>query len=140
MCFINNHFFIIYNLFLFCIIYLKAMPPKKMKVPDGEMKMPELKRLIKKYDETMGIDPKGMSRDDLIKAIEKLKYRIDHKNKKLVLTVSQKVKKQPKEVKTPPPMAKKPAKSKAEKDKDMREKVIKFIIANKDVLDDERLK
>ena len=116
------------------------MPPKKMKVPDGEMKMPELKRLIKKYDETMGIDPKGMSRDDLIKAIEKLKYRIDHKNKKLVLTVSQKVKKQPKEVKTPAPMAKKPAKSKAQKDKDMREKVIKFIIDNKDVLDDERLK
>ena len=70
------------------------MPPK-VKVPDGEMKMPELKRLIKKYDELMGIDPKGMSRDDLIKAIEKLKYRVDHKNKTLVLTVSQKVKKQP---------------------------------------------
>lgn len=116
------------------------MPPKKMKVPDGEMKMPELKRLIKKYDETMGIDPKGMSRDDLIKAIEKLKYRIDHKNKKLVLTVSQKVKKQPREVNTPPPMTKKPAKSKVQKDKDMREKVIKYIMDNKDILDDERLK
>jgi len=115
------------------------MPPK-MKVPDGEMKMPELKRLIKKYDELMGIDPKGMSRDDLIKAIEKLKYRVDHKNKTLVLTVSQKVKKQPKMVKAPPPAEKKPAKSKADKDKDMREKVVKFILANKDVLDDERLK
>ena len=32
------------------------MPPK---VPDGEMKLPELKRLIKRYDELMGIDPKG---------------------------------------------------------------------------------
>jgi len=115
------------------------MPPK-MKVPDGEMKMPELKRLIKKYDELMGIDPKGMSRDDLIKAIEKLKYRVDHKNKTLVLTVSQKVKKQPKTVKAPPPAEKKPAKSKAERDKDMRERVIKYIVANKDVLDDERLK
>jgi len=110
------------------------------KIPEGEMKMTELKRLIKKYDETMGIDPKGMTRDDLIKAIEKLKYRIDHKNKKLVLTVSQKVKKQPRQVKIPAPTPKKPAKSKAQKDKDMREKVIQFILDNKDILDDERLK
>jgi hypothetical protein len=56
------------------------------KVPEGEMKLPELKRLIKKYDELMGIDPKGMSRDELIKAIEELKYKVDHKNKRLVLT------------------------------------------------------
>ena len=54
--------------------------------------------------------------------------------------MQQKVKKQPKMVKAPPPAEKKPAKSKAEKDKDMREKVIKYIVANKDVLDDERLK
>tara|TARA_R110000772_G_scaffold56054_1_gene127776 strand:- start:1150 stop:1497 length:348 start_codon:yes stop_codon:yes gene_type:complete len=115
------------------------MPPK-IKIPDGEMKLAELKRLIKKYDETMGIDPKGMSRDDLISAIQKLKYKIDHKNKKLVLTVSQKVKKQPREVKAPVVMPKKPAKSKTQKDKDMREKVIKYIMDNKDILDDDRLK
>ena len=115
------------------------MPPK-MKVPKGEMTLAELKRIIKKYDETMGIDPKGMSRDDLINAIEKLKYKIDHEKKELILQVKQKTKKQPRSVKAPPPVAKKPAKSKAEKDKDMRDKVVKFIIANKDVLDDERLK
>ena len=113
------------------------MPPK---VPDGEMKLPELKRLIKKYDELMGIDPKGKSRDDLIKEIEKLGYKIDHKNKKIIATFKQKTKKMPKKVDTPAPAPKKPAKSKAQKDKDMREKVIKFILANKDVLDDERLK
>ena len=110
------------------------------KVPEGEMNLPELKRLIKKYDELMGIDPKGMSRDDLIKAIENLKYKVDHKNKRLVLTVKQKVKKQPQKVDVPPPVKKKPAKSKKEKDKDMREKVIKYIIDNKDILDDERIK
>jgi len=113
------------------------MPPK---MTDEKMKLPELKRLIKKYDETIGIDPKGKSRDDLIKEIEKLGYKIDHKNKKLVATFKQKTKKLPKKVDTPAPAKKKPAKSKEQKDKDMREKVIKFIIANKDVLDDERLK
>lgn len=110
------------------------------KVPEGEMKLPELKRLIKKYDELMGIDPKGMTRDELIKAIENLKYKVDHKNKRLVLTVKQKVKKQPQKVDAPPPVKKKPAKSKKEKEKDMREKVIKYIIDNKDILDDERIK
>ena len=115
------------------------MPPK-MKVPEGELTLAELKRLIKKYDETMGIDPKGKTRDQLIKEIESLKYKVDHKNKKLVLTVSQKVKKMPRNVLLPSPQPKKPAKSKAEKDKDMRERVIKYIIANKDILNDERLK
>ena len=113
------------------------MPPK---MTDEKMKLPELKRLIKKYDELMGIDPKGKSRDALIKEIEKLGYKIDHKNKKITATFKQKTKKMPKKVDTPAPAKKKPAKSKAEKDKDMREKVIKFILANKDVLDDERLK
>lgn len=107
---------------------------------DEKMKLPELKRLIKKYDETIGIDPKGKSRDDLIKEIEKLGYKIDHKNKKFVATFKQKTKKLPKKVDAPAPAKKKPAKSKEQKDKDMREKVIKFILANKDVLDDERLK
>ena len=113
------------------------MPPK---MTDEKMKLPELKRLIKKYDELMGIDPKGKSRDDLIKEIEKLGYKIDHKNKKITATFKQKTKKMPKNVDTPAPAKKKPAKSKEQKYKDMREKLIKFIIANKDVLDDERLK
>lgn len=115
------------------------MPPKT-KVPKGEMTLAELKRLIKKYDDTIGIDTKGKSRDQLITEIEKLKYRIDHKNKLLILTVSQKTKKLPKKVEAPAPAKKKTPKSKAEKDKDMRDKVIKYILDNRDVLDDERLK
>jgi hypothetical protein len=113
------------------------MPPK---IPEDEMKTPELKRLIKKYDEVMGIDPKGKSRDDLIIEIEKLGYKIDHKNKKLIATFKQKTKKMPKKVDTPEPTKRKPAKSKEDKEKNMREKVIKYILANKDILKDERLK
>lgn len=113
------------------------MPPK---MSDDKMKLPELKRLIKKYDELMGIDPKNKSRDDLIKEIEKLGYKIDHQKKVITAKFKQKTKKMPKKVEAPAPAKKKPAKSKAEKDKEMREKVIKYILANKDILNDDRLK
>ncbi len=113
------------------------MPPKKS---DDKMKLPELKRLVKKYDELMGIDPKGKTRDELISNIEKLGYKIDHKKKLITATFKQKTKKMPKKVETPLPEKKKPTKSKEQKDKDMREKVIKYILQNKDILDDERLK
>ena len=46
----------------------------------------------------------------------------------------------PKKVETPAPPPKKAKKTKAQKDKDMRDKVIQYIIDNRDVLDDERLK
>jgi hypothetical protein len=115
------------------------MPPKK-KIPEGEMKLPELKRLIKKYDELVGIDPKGKTRDELITEIEKLGYKIDHKNKKITATFKQKTKKLPKKVDMPEAPPKKAKKTKDQKDKDMREKVIKFIMENRDILDDERLK
>tara|TARA_R100000805_G_C3624169_1_gene130889 strand:- start:4196 stop:4537 length:342 start_codon:yes stop_codon:yes gene_type:complete len=110
------------------------------KIPEGEMKLAELKRLIKKYDELMGIDPKGKSRVQLIAEIEKLGYSIDHKNKVLKATFKQKTKKLPKKVEAPAPAPKKAKKTKAQKDKDMRDKVIQYIIDNRDVLDDERLK
>ena len=113
------------------------MPPKM--TDDKLMSLAEIKRLIKKYDDLVGIDPKGKSRDELIKEIEKLGYKIDHKNKQMK-RMGKKVMKLPLRVAAPPPAKKKPTKSKAEKEKDMREKVIKYIIANKDILDDERLK
>ena len=110
------------------------------KIPEGEMTLAELKRLVKKYDELMGIDPKGKTRLQLIAEIEDLGYDIRHKSQQIKATFKQKTKKMPKAVGIPKAPPKKPAKSKAQKDKDMREKVIKFILANKDVLDDERLK
>jgi len=109
-----------------------------MKEP--KMTLAQLKRLIKKYDELMGIDPKGKSRDELIKEIEGLGYKINHKDQQIKATFKQKTKKMPKRVGVPPAPAKKPAKSKEQKNKDMREKVIKFILENKDILNDERLK
>ena len=84
--------------------------------------------------------PATMLHMKMLKAINNLRFGKDHKNKKITATFKQKTKKMPKNVDTPAPAKKKPAKSKEQKDKDMREKVIKFIIANKDVLDDERLK
>tara|TARA_Y100001938_G_scaffold144453_1_gene219023 strand:+ start:90 stop:431 length:342 start_codon:yes stop_codon:yes gene_type:complete len=110
------------------------------KIPEGELTLAELKRLIKKYDELMGIDPKGKTRLQLIDEIEKLGYEIRHKNKQIKAKFKQKTKKMPKAVGIPRAPPKKPTKSKAEKDKAMRDKVIKYIIDNRDILDDERLK
>ncbi len=102
-----------------------------VKVPDGEMSRAEIVRLIKKYNEKMGIDPKGKSRDQLIKEIEALKYKIDHVKKDLVLTVSQKVKKQPRNVKADPIKQKtelqkqKAAEKKAEKEMEKKKELRK---------------
>tara|TARA_Y100000361_G_C11048644_1_gene283919 strand:- start:56 stop:430 length:375 start_codon:yes stop_codon:yes gene_type:complete len=116
------------------------MPPKSDVKP---MTLSELKRLVKKYNDLMGIDMKGISRDDLIKEIEKAGYTIDHKNKKLVRegTKADK-KKRPKEVKMPPKDVKKDKaekKSEDKKKKMTREEVINFILKNKDVLEDSRV-
>ena len=54
------------------------------KVPAGEMKLTELKRLAKKYNDLMGIDLKGITRETLIKEIVKVGYTIDHDKKELV--------------------------------------------------------
>jgi hypothetical protein len=99
----------------------------------------ELKRLIKKYDELMGIDPKGKSKEQLRKEIEKKGYKIDDENKKIVATFKQKTKKMPKKVDVPASEKKKPVdKKEAHKKKD--EATIKYIIANKHILKDERIK
>ena len=99
----------------------------------------ELKRLIKKYDETMGIDPKGKKAPQLRKEIEKAGYKIDDDNKKFIATFKQKTKKMPKKVDLPPSEKKKPVdKKEAHKKKD--EATIKYILANKHILKDERIK
>ena len=99
----------------------------------------ELKRLIKKYDELMGIDPKGKSKEQLRTEIEKKGYKIDDKNKKIVATFKQKTKKMPKKVDVPPSEKKKPVDKKEAKEK-KDEATIKYIIANKHILKDERIK
>lgn len=109
------------------------MPPKtEVKM----MTLAELKRLIKGYNELMSIKTKGLSRDDLIKQIESMGYTIDHEKKTLKLTNKSKaMKRKPINVKMPAKPDKKPA-DKEKKKKNERAKVIKFILANKDVLQD----
>ena len=46
------------------------------------MNLSELKRIIKKYDDLMGIDPKGKKAPELRKEIEAAGYAIDDVNKK----------------------------------------------------------
>ncbi len=55
----------------------------KSKVPDGELNLTQLKKLIKQYNVKMSVDTKGMDRDTLIKEINKLGYTINHNNKTL---------------------------------------------------------
>ena len=118
------------------------------KVPDGEMTRAELVRLVKKYNEKMGIDPKGKSRDQLIKEIESLKYKIDHVKKDLVLQVNQKVKKQPRNVKADPIKQKtklqkqKAAEKKEEKEMEKKKELrkVKKEVADKIINREKRVK
>lgn len=72
-----------------------------MPLKNGELNLGELKRLVKKYNELMSINTKGMSRPQVIQAIDKAGYNINHKEQKLELKLKQKVKKMPKIVKMP---------------------------------------
>ena len=64
-----------------------------------EMSLAELKKLVKQYDEFMGITiPKSIKKPEMVKLIEKQGYKIDHENKKLVATFKQKTKKMPKKL------------------------------------------
>lgn len=115
------------------------MPPKS-KVPEGEMTLAELKRLMKKYDDLMHVDTKGMTREDLIKTIEKMGYTINHEDKSLKLTDKKKaMKRKPINVKMPEKPVKKDKAEKKEKKKLKRSEVIQFILDNPDVLKDAKV-
>ncbi len=60
----------------------------------GELTTPELRKLVKAHNILTSIKiPKGASRDDIIKIIEKKGYKVDHEKKKL--TPKKEMKKQP---------------------------------------------
>jgi len=100
------------------------------------MTLGELKSLIKGYNDLMSINTKGMKRDDLIKQIEDMGYTIDHKNKTLKLTNKSKaMKRKPINVKMPA-KKEKTTQDKEKTKKNERARVIKFILNNKDVLND----
>ena len=100
------------------------------------MTLAQLKKVVKGYDDLMSINTKGLSRDQLITAIQNMGYTIDHKKQTFKLTNKKlAMKRKPINVKAPTPPEKKPV-DKAKKDKQERAKVIKYILANKDVLKD----
>ncbi len=101
----------------------------------------ELRKLVKAHNKLSKIViPKGSSRDDIIKLIEKAGYRVDHekkvikpkvqRGKQITLSQAEKITK---------PAPKSDADKKKVKDK-KRESVIQYIIKNKEVLQDERIK
>jgi len=100
------------------------------------MTLAQLKKVVKGYDDLMAIKTKGLTRDQLITAIENMGYTIDHKKQTFKLTNKKlAMKRKPINVKAPTTKEKKPVdKEKAKKNE--RAKVIKFILANKDVLND----
>ncbi len=110
------------------------------KVPAGEMKLTELKRLAKKYNDLMGIDLKGITRETLIKEIVKVGYTIDHTNKELVRKGSKNdKKKRPTKIGMPDKPVKKDKAEKKEKTKLKKEDVVEYILKNKEILKDERI-
>ncbi len=111
-----------------------------MPLKNGELTLGELKRLVKKYNELMSLNTKGMKRDELLQLIDKAGYKVNHKEMKLELKLKQKVKKLPKTIKMPEKPKPKTEEEKKKSKVNQREKVIQYIINNKDVLQDERIK
>lgn len=103
----------------------------------------DIKRLIKKYDDLMGIDPKGKSKEQLIKEIEKNGYTVDHENKTLIHKGKNKMKRKPEKVKMPPKEKKKPVDKSAAR-ANRKEKIIKEFLKDpelhKEIMQDERIK
>ena len=114
------------------------MPPKeKVKL----MTLTELKKLAKGYDDLMKIKTTGMKRDELIAKIEDMGYTIDHKKKTLRLTNKSKaMKRKPLNVKMPPKPVPKTQDQKDKTKSNKRKSVIDYILKNKDILNDEKIK
>lgn len=104
----------------------------------------ELKRLIKKYDDLMGIVVKGKKLPELMKEVTAAGYTIDHDKKMLIRkgTKNDK-KKRPKQVDVPKVEKKAPV-DKSEALKKKKEMVIKLFLKHpemhKEIMKDERIK
>lgn len=117
------------------------MPPKKDVKP---LTLAELKRIIKKYDDLMGIDPKGKSVAQLRDEIEKVGYTIDDAKKRVVrLGKIKDKKKRPQKIEVPKVEKKAPV-DKSEALKKKKEMVIKLFLKHpdmhKEIMKDERIK
>jgi len=104
----------------------------------------ELKRIIKKYDDLMGIDPKGKKAPQLRKEIEDAGYTIDDENKRIIRLGKKKDKKK-RPVKIEAGEAeKKPKVDKSSARAKRKETIIKQFLKDpelhKEIMADERIK
>tara|TARA_R110001632_G_scaffold233129_1_gene376964 strand:- start:11565 stop:11900 length:336 start_codon:yes stop_codon:yes gene_type:complete len=103
----------------------------------------DVKRLIKKYDDLMGIVVKGKKLPALIKEIESAGYTVDHDKKTLTLTGKNKMKRKPTAVKAAPVEKKAPVDKSAARAK-KKEMIIKSFLKDptlhKEIMADERIK
>ena len=108
------------------------------------MNLTELKRIIKKYDDLMGIDPKGKKAPELRKEIEAVGYTIDD-DKKLVVRKGKKKdkKKRPVTVAAGEAVKKPPVDKSAAREK-KKEMIIKLFVKDpamhQEVMEDSRIK
>ena len=108
------------------------------------MNLTELKRIIKKYDDLMGIDPKGKKAPELRKEIEAVGYTIDD-DKKLVFRKGKikDKKKRPAKVEAGVAVKKPPVDKSAAREK-KKEMIIKLFVKDpemhKEVMADSRIK
>ncbi len=108
------------------------------------IKLPLLKRLIKKYDELMGIEVKGKTMEQLEKEINKAGYTLDHDNNTLIhKDKGKKMKRRPEKVKAAPVVKKAPVDKSAARAK-RKETIIKQFLKDptlhKEIMADERIK
>lgn len=108
------------------------------------MNLAELKRIIKKYDDLMGIDPKGKKAPELRKEIEAIGYTIDD-DKKIVFRKGKikDKKKRPAKVEAGEAEKKAPVDKSAAREK-KKEMIIKLFVKDpemhKEVMADSRIK
>ena len=109
------------------------------------MKLAELKRIIKKYDDLMGIDPKGKKAPELRKEIEAVGYVIDDDNKKVTRKAKgfKDKKKRPVAVAAGEAAKKEPVDKSAARAK-KKEMIIKLFVKDpamhKEIMEDSRIK
>ena len=99
------------------------MAPVREKTPKGELNLTQLRQLVKQYNLKMSVATKGLTRSALMGEIQKLGYKIDHANQKLVGTRGVKDKaRRPAVVNLPPAKPKVSDEEKAQKKKARAEK------------------
>ena len=122
----------------------------KEKVPDGEMSTAELRKLVKAQNLIMKTEfitiPAKSKRDGVIKSIEDAGYKINHTKKqleidKVIRKKNVNMKKADQLIPVKKKMSAEEKKDKSEQSsKVKKEDVIKFILKNKSILNDDRIK